>query len=446
MKISQYTFLFKLDQEYYAYNTLSNALIEIDKESYDFLRKLKKSKSGFESCNFDNDIYKALKDNIIITENDADDFLTYKGIITRIRAQSDTMHLTIAPTMDCCFNCHYCFEEYKEKKYMSTDVMDNIIKYIEAQKELTGLRLTWFGGEPLMAITQMEEFYYKFKKIWADKSFASNIITTGYHINKAVALKMKELEIGSVQITIDGMKDSHNKIKYFDGCGDVFEIVLSNIELLNDLVPEIDIVVRVNLTKSNADDYAKLVHLFHTRYGNRKNINIAPAFVLDRGVSNTDGSSSDLFNHNERSDFVLELMKKHGILTNYIMYPQPFINECAIRNDKAISFDPEGYVYKCWEVIGNKKYSIGKMDENGSIGNINKTIFNRQAYGADPIEDLICSKCKYLPICSGGCPIQRIENEFEGKKNCCCTSYKGYLEEFLKIHIARKKIQSEERI
>ena len=38
MKISKYTFLFDIDNiEYYIYSTLSNALVEIDEESYLFL-------------------------------------------------------------------------------------------------------------------------------------------------------------------------------------------------------------------------------------------------------------------------------------------------------------------------------------------------------------------------------------------------------------------------
>ena len=90
-----------------------------------------------------------------------------------------------------------------------------------------------------------------------------------------------------------------------------------------------------------------------------------------------------------------------------------FFNECAIRNDMAIAFDPEGYAYKCWEVIGNKEYAIGKLNDDGILTDINQTVLNRQLYGADTFDDPACSKCKYLPICNGGCPIQRIENKFE---------------------------------
>ena len=90
-------------------------------------------------------------------------------------------------------------------------------------------------------------------------------------------------------------------------------------------------------------------------------------------------------------------------------------------------------------MIGNEKYAVWKLDNNGSPANINTITLNRQLYGADPLYDPKCSKCKYLPLCSGGCPIQRIENEFEGKNNNLCCLYKGYLDKFMKIHILRKE-------
>lgn len=134
-------------------------------------------------------------------------------------------------------------------------------------------------------------------------------------------------------------------------------------------------------------------------------------------------------------------MAKNGINSVFVRYPEPFFNECAIRNEMAIAFDPEGYAYKCWEVIGNKEYAIGKLNDDGILTDINQTILNRQLYGADTFDDPICSQCKYLPICNGGCPIQRIENKFEGGHNDCCSHYKGFMPDFLKIHIARKKAQ-----
>lgn len=438
MKISKYTFMFDENgQEYYVYNTLSNALMEIDKESYSLLFESRNTQK-LSTADFDEDLWEALCINNIISDNDTDDYLKYKASITNIRKQRTGMHLTLAPTMDCCFRCHYCFEKYKEKKYMTPEIMDQIIKYVTSYPELKNIKITWFGGEPLMAVPQIEEFYDKFRDIWQEP-FISNIITTGYHIDKESIRVMQKVGISSVQITLDGMKETHNKVKHLPSGEDVFERILSNIELLNDSAPEINITIRVNLTLENKEEYIPLHKLCLTRFYGRSNITISPAFVLDRGTGDICRSNNNIFfGHIERSKFILNLAK-NGINSVFVRYPEPFFNECAIRNEMAIAFDPEGYAYKCWEVIGNKEYAIGKLNDDGILTDINQTILNRQLYGADTFDDPICSQCKYLPICNGGCPIQRIENKFEGGHNDCCSHYKGFMPDFLKIHIARKK-------
>lgn len=159
---------------------------------------------------------------------------------------------------------------------------------------------------------------------------------------------------------------------------------------------------------------------------------------MDRGACNVSGTA-DFFTGTERTQFILDLHNKYKIHSPFIRYPARLFNECAIRNSQAMSFDPEGYAYKCWEVIGNKEYAVGKLNSDGELQIINDIMLNRQMYGADPLEDKICSNCKYLPICHGGCPVQRIENTFDNKQNHCCTHYKGHIEDFLKIHLALKK-------
>ncbi len=217
----------------------------------------------------------------------------------------------------------------------------------------------------------------------------------------------------------------------------MFTKVWNNIILLNESAPNIYVTIRVNLTQENSNEYVPLFKLFCETFNGRHNIAIAPAFVLDRGTIDCKlcNKKNNLFNHKDRSLFILELAKA-GIFTPFLKYPEPFFNECAIRNNVAISFDPDGYAYKCWEVIGNKEYAIGRLDNDGNIIEINEKVINRQLYGADPLDNPICSACKYLPICNGGCPIQRIENEFLDGKNNVCTYYKGYLKEFLKFNIS----------
>jgi len=439
MKISKYTFLFHVDDtEFYIYNTLSNSLIEIDKDSYYFLKKAQAEQTNINPSEIDYEIYNVLVTKKIITENDIDSFLLYKSNLTTQRAGKSHMHLTIAPTMDCCFNCPYCFEKYKTPNYMSEETMDAIIKYLNSLESKPKLKLTWFGGEPLMASSQMEQFYKKLTTRYK-KPVISNVITTGFHINENIINILQRINVEQVQITLDGLKDTHNNIKFTTGCTDSFNKVVDNIELLLK-TSDIHVVFRVNLTKQNAHEYVHLYNYLTKRFKDYRKKGVSPAFVMDRGACNVSNKEKGtFFNPSEAAQFILELHHKYGIHSPFLKYPSSFFLECAIKNIMSISFDPEGNAYKCWELIGNKEYAIGKLNREGKLDNINETILNRHLYGADPLEDPTCSACEYLPVCNGGCPIQRLENMFDNKNNCYCTFYKGYMEEFLKVHLMLKK-------
>jgi uncharacterized protein len=158
--------------------------------------------------------------------------------------------------------------------------------------------------------------------------------------------------------------------------------------------------------------------------------------VLNQGAD-ADKNSSVYLSKKEWTAYMLNLFYQEGIDSPLTRYHSRLFEECAIRNRTSVAFDPEGYVYKCIEIIGNKKYAVGKLND-GIITEINNTVLNRHLFGADPLDDKTCSQCSYLPVYNGGCPLQRIENEFEGGKNDVCTCYKGCLPELMKAYIRMK--------
>lgn len=445
MTISRYTFCFHMQNTtYYLYNTLSNALIEVDAMVYEVIEKCKQHKQVIDAKNFDPELWQLMVDKFMVTDNDEDDFLAYKARVIELRTQKDFMHLTIAPTMECHFDCHYCFEENKTKGNITEAVMDSIVKYVCSNRALNTLRLTWFGGEPLIAIHQIQMLYEKLKHAFiasdhAQRTIVSDIITTGYALNEEVIKILQEINIVDMQITLDGDKTSHNRIKHTTDCDDAFSRTLENIDLLTKVAPQIHITFRINLTKQNIDEYVPLYHYLMGRYKGA-NIGIAPAFVMDRKSKHKMSVENNyFFNRRDATKYVLNLFHQEGIHSPWLLYPQQACSECAIRNQSSISFDPEGYAYKCWEIIGERKYAIGQLDGEGNLININPVALNRQLFGADTLSDSVCSKCSYLPICNGGCPLHRIQNEFEGWMNDCCSYYKEHLPDFMKIHLLLKK-------
>lgn len=165
---------------------------------------------------------------------------------------------------------------------------------------------------------------------------------------------------------------------------------------------------------------------FRNRYSN-KNISVVPAFIIETTKSCMESCIS---NQQEKLEFYKDLSKKTS--SKDLIYPSNNVEECAIRNLNSWVIDSKGDAYKCWEIIGNNKYKVGYIDENG-MHITNQKILNRYLYGADPLEDNKCRKCQLLPICSGGCPHKRIENKFYHKQFKVCTRFLDCLDDYLLI-------------
>lgn len=65
-----------------------------------------------------------------------------------------------------------------------------------------------------------------------------------------------------MQITLDGLKDTHNRIKTTHNCDDVFGKVMDNVDLLLKNT-DIHLIFRVNLTKRNAHEFVYLINICH---------------------------------------------------------------------------------------------------------------------------------------------------------------------------------------
>ena len=278
MKISMYTFLFEIDSKFYAYNTLSNALIEIAEDTYKILLVNKNRHTPLQEKDLGCDeLYQTLIENHMITENDRDEFLLYKSIILAGRS-INILNLTIAPTMDCNYSCSYCFENCKRSVYMTEEVISSIIKFLKNNETTKNVHVTWFGGEPLMGINQIRSLYSQMIQL-SDKRYSFSMITNGFLMSLNIIEFLKEMKLRHIQITLDGLKENHNKVKYTSNCADTFTRTIKNIDLLVSSAPDIRVDIRVNMNKENADEFAELYAFITERYKTNPQIGIYPAFV-----------------------------------------------------------------------------------------------------------------------------------------------------------------------
>jgi len=419
MNWSRYNFFFNAEGKYFLYNSLSNSFAELDTDTYHELTFMKDTNNV--------DIpHEELKEQLIsmkaLVEDDRDEINKIKYITQKRRFQNQHIGLTINPTLHCNFACPYCFENDHPNIYMTDEVEDELINYIKKHEEAKSIHVTWFGGEPLLAFNRIVSLTKRMQALGL--KYRAGMITNGYLLTKEIASQLSSLDIQSIQITIDGTEPLHDSRRCLKSGKGTFQRIVENIDLLQQIAPEIKVIIRVNIDESNKDEYLDVFNYFARK--KYPNLTVAPAFVEDLSGCNTNDC---IFNAKKKAAFLMEMKKTHGMNLNHF-YPSYHRYECPVRNHNNMVIGPSGELYKCWNDVGNKERIIGYL--NGDIQN--ERLLMRYMIGADPFDDEECKSCLLLPVCGGGCPYSRIEKEYGEKHTDVCYLIKHNMIDFLMIH------------
>lgn len=424
MDISKFVYIFHRSEEYFLYSALSNSLAKIDEDLYHLLVDIDQKNNV--DVEVPEDIMLQLIKMKVINVDDEKEIAGIKFHILSNRFYPRTLHLTINPTLACNFNCEYCFESSHPVKHMSDNIEDDIIKFIKNKDLVNKIKVTWFGGEPLLAFKRIISLSERILGLGYD--YSAGMITNGYLMTEDVIRKFKDLRIRTVQITIDGNETLHNKRRALKNGGKTYNKILDNIERAQNLSPETKIIVRVNIDPETATDFINIWNLFREK--KYPNLNVYPGFITDKTGNR---NRECMFDHKAIANFLMDLYYKHNVYIP-MFFPPTGISSCVIRNPNAVVIGPEGELYKCWNDVGDPERVYGYLD--GRI--TNEKLLYQYLIGADHLNNKECSECKFMPVCSGGCPYERIVNEKKGGPQPCAL-IKENPDDFLWLHYQHKK-------
>lgn len=352
---------------------------------------------------------KNMKDNGFLVDFDSDEYGTMQVRENLIRySNKASKGLTIAPTLACNMDCPYCYEA-KNNNRMTEEVKKSLVKFVsDYLKEATSFSVSWYGGEPLLEKNTIEELSKEFIEICKQKDipYFASIVTNGILLDYETAKILKEeCNVYSAQVTIDGLKEVNNERRRLKNRGDSFKIITDNIESVKDILP---ISIRVNIDKTNIDEMDKLIYYFlkERKWGNNKNVGFYFAPVMN---------ITEACNANKDTCFNWEEFSKLAAKASRTMYslghsdsikkliPRPRQLGCAALTINSYVVDPQGDIYKCWDLVGIKDYRVGDINSGILLNKENIKWLTLQK----PAE---CSKCEHLPTCQGGCPYIRLNN------------------------------------
>ena len=426
------------------YNSLSNTFINVSNPTILELLNSIKENNNIENLSEHPSLYEELKRSKIIVESDETEILKIKQIVLVNRYSPNTVVLTLIPTLECNFECPYCFAK-TGGAYITPTVSNSIValvKQLSSNNKSTLLNISWMGGEPLLNFKAIQLLTRKLKI--PDVRINARLITNGYLMTKEKIEQFKNLHITYVQVTVDGLEEEHNLTRIHKEGKNTFVKIIENIDAFFSIYNQENSValnIRVNLdrTKDYVKKFIEVYSFFKSRYP-YKNLFISPGFIEDIRANGFNTNCE--FDRAAIKDFFKELIQA-GVM-EYSLYPKNKIYECAVRSKTDFVIGPTGEIYSCWENIGHKESIVGQLNDKGIPEINNETSYYRYLADADYLTDEACLNCFFLPICNGGCPEKRIRNKHCNAQFDNCIVQKDDMENILDLHYdVKQKIKTQ---
>ncbi len=408
-------------------NLLTKAIAEVENKNEEIVKEIIKNPDKSFKLKYP-ELFENLKYGGYIVPSEFDEIQHLKILNSIERFDRSVANVTIMPTMQCNFDCIYCYEK-KEGPVMGPSTVDTVIMFLKKMvRDKKIVNLGWFGGEPLVAFDLIRYINSTISKYASSQNtkFNSFITTNGYLLTEEKINEVEKLNIRSFQITLDGPPEYHNRYRYLKGGGSTFDRIYSNLKLLFGNTEHTTVKIRVNVGPDNYNSIDKLLDLLSPFPKDR-------FLVYFRWIFQ--GSATNFSFHNEVRAFQGTPKEKFIKLSNLyykaiergfdVMLPILSGNfYCEYDRINSVLIGPEGNLYLCTVAV-NKDEKSGRITPDGPV--YNSMLFDKW-HSFSAFNDEQCLKCPLLPLCMGGCRNARMKGISRG-----CPEELGYIEEFTRL-------------
>ncbi|WP_299337285.1 radical SAM protein [uncultured Prevotella sp.] len=333
-------------------------------------------------------------------------------------------HLIINPTLDCNLSCWYCYEDRVKGSRISEEIINGIKRHIEASYNISpfrSLNLSFFGGEPFLDFHAIKEIVFAANMFCKPKGINLNIdfTTNGSLITQSELQMLSDFNC-TFQITLDGNKEQHNKVKFSRNKDfDAYTATLNNIKQIQKEIRNSYVFLRINFDKQTLNSFDGILHDINDLDRRRTTVILKRIWQVGENKVNKD-QIIDTINKLFEKDFVIDY------------YTQGKLCFAERMNETVINFD--GKVFKCTTITKfNDDNSYGKL--NCNTGRIEWNL-KKLADCAKNLRPSKCKACRMYPSCYGPCN----NHILSGKENCYVEELDLSKEEYF-LYLYKSELQ-----
>ncbi|MDR1347569.1 MAG: radical SAM protein [Prevotellaceae bacterium] len=389
------------------FSTKTGEMLLIPTKVFDFIKNKEWNNLKF------NELLELARTELLVCEDEDETNFIFK--FDEMSQNNSILLSTIQPTANCQLDCHYCGQVHSNV-IMSDEILQKMLGRIKhiilTNPNYKTVCITWYGGEPLMALDCICKFYEDMFKFCEENSinYISDIITNGLLLTLENFEILMKCKITSIQITIDGPKETHDKRRITKNGKGSFDMIFNNLckvvhsEIYSLYKPKI--ILRINIDSTNYEEVPILIDfLKKNNIFNKVNVFFAP--IIEWGDNEADKVSLTTKEFAEKEIEWLILLYQNGQIHKELLPIRKSLN-CMVNDKYAEDYDSFGNIFPCYEFAYTPIYQNDDCIE-GNVENDTKPEDKKIAKIRNFKNEFLatknkCTKCKFLPVCYGSCP------------------------------------------
>lgn len=423
-KLSDYNYYFNYNNYNIIYNSLSGKLIKIDNKDFSILEDSLLNQTN--EILPEDDKLRYYTENGIVIQDNKDELLSINDLHERF-INDDELFLIILPTEQCNLRCIYCYEKFQKGK-MSLDTQESILKYIKSViNQYNKLYISWFGGEPLLAVDVIESLSNDIIDICNKYNidYRSGITTNGTLLDEATLKKLEQCGVRDYQITLDGGESTHDQQRITHNKKGTFSTIYNNLIGMRNSDGKFLVILRTNIGVSTQPSIKPYIDKIYKDFGedNRFKLHLVAIADLSGDVKTT----IDLCDTYELFQYYKYATELGFRFDYYKSLYKPLKMICYASNPNSLVIGSDGTIYKCTVAFENDLNKVGKVNANGVI-ELNKDKLNLWINNGFETSKK-CTACKFLPLCFGKfCPLEKITNNKEP-----CPPFNTHIKKYFEL-------------
>lgn len=157
-------------------------------------------------------------------------------------------------TRTCNLKCRHCYSSSESKQYDNELTTKEALAFIDELAEFKSPVILFSGGEPLI-----RQDFFVLAQHAKDKGIRPTLSTNGTLITPEVAQRIKDVGVGYVGISLDGLRETNDRFRGVPGAFDLAMAGIRNCRAVGQRVG-----LRFTINKSNVDDVPAILDLMET--------------------------------------------------------------------------------------------------------------------------------------------------------------------------------------